>query len=40
MPYEEITRGEYAEKVKNLKPLSFESIYDPKPERFCDTDNC
>lgn len=41
MPYEEITKEEYNELIKNIKPLQFNGIgVDSTPEMFCNNDTC
>ena len=47
MPYEEITKEEYLNKIQKLKPLnlgnsdtSFVAAGDPVAEKFCDGDKC
>ena len=40
-PYEEITKDEFEEKVKDLKPLNLEKTQDKAiGEKFCDSDKC
>lgn len=45
MPYEEITKEQYIERAKKLKPLNLGSDLiangeNPKAEQFCDSDHC
>ena len=40
-PYESITKEQYDELIKNLKPLDFSNYTGlPKGEKFCNTDTC
>lgn len=41
MPYEEITKEQYEELVKQIKPFNSKNITeDSKPELFCDNESC
>ena len=41
MPYEEITKEEYQQTIKRIKPLQFNGVgVDSKPEMFCNNDTC
>lgn len=41
MPYEDISKQTYLEKVKGIKPLDFTGLgEDSIPEKYCDSDSC
>jgi len=40
MPYEAITKEEYEERVKNIKPLKIALGEESKPELYCDSESC
>jgi len=41
MPYEEITKEQYDQMVKDIKPLNFNGMSeDSVPEKFCDSSSC
>lgn len=40
LPYEEITKKEYNEKIKDLKPLNLNNAIHEVTEKFCDSDHC
>ena len=41
MPYEEITKEEYKQRLKRIKPLAFNGIgVDSSPEMYCNNDSC